>query len=302
MVIGNGLVTYTIQDAKKECESLMKGKELRKAVIPTIDTLTYWISDIGEMFGCQKMATMFLTKPLKIEHRYKSGASIRYSIGGGKQAQAFMQKVMYCTWVLGYWQEDLELETIDGNVYNYQLSNIKLKEKEFPITLHNNLNSLQQTYKSHFLDCAWYALFVSSRIDLETAKDIASNSFYELCSADKRYDNDNFVGLWKMKVKQRTLDYLTYKNRFEDSLYYKEDNGEEKIGKADKEQDIVDWRKHISGNKTRQIIERWLNNDTPTEIAKDMGVTLGTVGSCITRSIQKLKQEYSKDIQIVNTF
>lgn len=303
MVIGNGFITYTKQDAFAQCESLMKGKELRKAVIPTTDTMTYWISDIGEMFGCQKMATMFLTKPLKIEHRYKSGASIRYSIGKGKQAQCFMQNIMYCTWMLGYWQEDLDLQPIDGNAYNYQLSNIKLKEKEFPKRLHDNMYCLQDAYKSFFMNCAWYAIRLYPTLDMDTAKDIASKAFYELCAFDMNYNKDYFVGLWKHRVKERTFDYITYKNRFcDDYLYCKGDSQEERIGKGDKEHDVIDWRKHISGNKTRQIIQKWLNNDTPTEIAKDMGVTLGTVGSCITRSIQKLKQEYSKDIQIVNNF
>jgi len=61
--------------------------------------MTYWLSEAGEIYGCQQYKSFVLTKQLKIEQRYKKGCSIRYAIGDGKQSNAYMQNIMYATFV-----------------------------------------------------------------------------------------------------------------------------------------------------------------------------------------------------------
>ena len=38
--------------------------------LPTIATMTYWLSDRGEVYGCQRMKSMCLTKPIRVESRH----------------------------------------------------------------------------------------------------------------------------------------------------------------------------------------------------------------------------------------
>ena len=128
MVIANGFIIENEREAFEKAKEVAKGNEVRKAVMPTLCTMTYFVSDMGEMFGCQKMKRFCLLKPLKIKSRYSIGCNIRYAVGSGKQKSAYMQYIMYSTFVSGNWDESLQLEPKDGNVFNYQLSNLKVKE------------------------------------------------------------------------------------------------------------------------------------------------------------------------------
>lgn len=298
MVLGNGFISYSSNDVLREIRDISKGKDIRVIPLPTIDTMTYYISDIGEVYGCQKMKNMYLTKPLRIENRYSLGSNFRYVYAKGKQKAVYMQYVMYCTFVLGYWDEDLKLEAIDGNVYNYQLDNIKIKGKKLPIRFLNNMSLLKDVYKSHFNDVAWYSKFIAD-IDFDDCKDIASNAFYEICGWEIDFDCDLFVGLWKNKVRERTLDFIKFNTRFKDVMFG--ENGEELMGECDKERDVIEWRKLLNGTQRKKMYQQWLNGDTPTDIAEDNGVGLSTVSGYITRFNQILRNEYRKDILILNS-
>lgn len=298
MVLGNGFISYSSNDVLREIRDISKGKDIRVIPLPTIDTMTYYVSDIGEVYGCQKLRNMYLTKPLRIENRYSLGSNFRYVYTKGKQKAVYMQYVMYCTFVLGYWDEDLKLEAIDGNVYNYQLDNIKIKGKKLPVTFLNNMSMLKDIYKSHFKDVAWYSKFIAD-IDFEDCKDITSNAFYEICEWGIDFDCDLFVGMWKNKVRERTFDFIKFNTRFKDVMFG--ENGEELMGRYDEEKDIIEWKKLLNGTQRKKMYQQWLNGDTPTDIAEDNGVGLSTVSGYITRFNQILRNEYRKDILILNS-
>lgn len=295
MVIANGFISPNKDAALEEVKKLCKGSEVRVAVMPPLCTMTYFISNIGEMYGCQQMKNFCLTKPLKPEQRYSIGVNIRYAVGGGKQKPAYMQYIMYATYVLGYWNENLQLETKDGNVYNYQLSNIKVKDEDYRLFV-NNMDVLKHVYKSSFLDVSWYAKYVCNDIDFEDAKDIASKAFYELCNIPYQYEPSFFVGLWKNTVRKRVYDYLDYRNRFTDSLWH--EDGEERYGNTDRDVEVADLWWHIRGDKCRQTMKLYAEGETPTEISEQIGSKRASVASCITRTIQHLQGIYARDIAI----
>lgn len=295
MVIANGFISENEETALEEAKKRAKGCDVRVAVMPTLCAMTYFVSDIGEMFGCQQVKNFCLTKPLKLEKRYSIGCNIRYCLGGGKQSNAYMQYIMYSTFVSGVWDEKLVLEAKDGNVYNYQLDNIKVKEEDHSL-MRSNSYMLADVYDKSFLDVARYVRKFAMDIEFQDAKDIASNTFFELCNIPYKYDAENFVGLWKSQVKKRTFDMMDFKTRFSDNLYV--ESGEERYGDVDREVEVADLWWHIRGDKRKQTMKLYSEGLTPTEIAEEMGVTLGTVSSCITRTIQHLQNVYRTDISI----
>lgn len=246
------------------------------------------------MFGCQQMKSFCLTKPLRIEQRYSPGCNIRYSVGEGKQKTAYMQYIMYATFVSGCWDEKLKLAPKDGNPNNYQLDNIEVKEEDLSVFC-NNVCLLQEVYRKEFKNVVWYAKWVSDKIELEDAKDIASNTFYELCHIPFPYDPNNFVGLWKDQSKKRAYDFLNFHHRFEGLTF---DDGEERFGKTDRQVEVADIWRHIRGEKRTKTMQLFCQGETPTEIAEALGTTLGTVSSCITRTVQHLQGIYKNDIAV----
>lgn len=295
MVLANGFISKTKFDIIDELRKRVQGTDIQPIPLPyAVGTMTYYISNIGEVFGSQKYKDFYLTKPLKIENRYKEGCNIRVACGNKKYKNEWLHKLMYWTFVAKEYIEDIQLSFKDNNQYNYQLDNITIATPKFPTILYDNLHKLKDVYKSHFLDVTWYARFISMDISFDDAKDIASNTFFEICEHDYSYNQAYFVGLWKSQVKKRVLDFLNYHNKFCNVVF---DDSEERLHSKDKAIEVLDVTKHLSGNKTRKTIELWLQNETPTDIAKLMNCSLSTVSSCITRNIQKLKQIYKKDIE-----
>ena len=294
MIIANGFITDNEQQAFEEANKRIKGKELRRAVMPPLCSMTYFISDIGEMFGCQQMKNFCITKPLKIARRYSPGCNMRYSVGDSKQKNAYMQYIMYSTFVTGEWNEDLKLAPKAGNAYNYQLDNIRPKQEDHS-TFSQNMELLQSVYRSHFLDVAWYVRLVSGEVAFEDAKDIAANSFYELCNTPYDYRPDCFVGLWKNQCRKRTLDLLHFRTRFSDMFY---EDGEERFGQQDRHVEVADIWGCIRGEKRRAYLRLWSEGETNVEIAERTGASYGTVSSEIYRAIKELKMFYQKDIVV----
>ncbi len=299
MVLANGFISKTKFDVIDELRKRINGRDIQPIPLPyTVETMTYYISDIGEVFGFQKYKDFYLTKPLKIKKRYKTGCHIRIALGHQKAKQEWMQNLMYWTWIAKEYLEDIQINFKDNDHYNYQLNNIQLATPKSPTILKGNMEMFKNEYNSHFLDVAWYARAVDKDISLDDAKDIASAAFYELCKKDYPYRLGYFIGLWKVKVRQRALDFSNYKKRFYDVEL---DDNKERFIAMDNVIDIVDFTKHISGNKARKTIELWLQGETTTEIAKLMGCSSETTKSCISRNIKKLKQIYKKDIEICKT-
>ena len=295
MVLANGFISKTKFDVIEELRKRVKGKDIQPIPLPyAVETMTYYVSDIGEAFGSQKYKDFYLTKPLKIENRYKEGCNIRVACGNKKYKNEWLHKLMYWTWVVKEYIEDIQIEFKDNNQYNYQLSNIQLATPKLSTTLLDNMEQLKDVYKSHFLNVAWYVRFISMDISLDDAKDIASNTFYEICKHEYPYTQEYFVGLWKSQVRKRVFDFIDSRNRFCDVCF---DDGEERLRTYDKAVDVIDYKKYLNGNKTRRIIEMWLQNERPSDIANIMGCSLSTVSSCITRSIQRLQQIYKKNIE-----
>ena len=79
MIIANGFITETPSQAFMQVCERCEGYEVRTAPLPTVGTMTYWLSAKGDVYGCQRMKTMCLTKPVRVESRYRKGCHIRYS-------------------------------------------------------------------------------------------------------------------------------------------------------------------------------------------------------------------------------
>lgn len=298
MVIANGFISQTKLEVMGELLRKIKGKKIQQIPLPyVVETMTYYISDIGEVFSSQKYKDFYLTKPLKIEKRYNSGCNIRVALGKRKYKNELLQNLMYWTWIAKDYIEDIEIVFKDNNQYNYKLDNLLLKMNLFQ-TLHDNLYLLQDVYKLYFIAVVRDVCYFFDDVSLDDAKDIASDSFIELCNKNYAYKSDYFVGLWILKARQRGLDLIKYRSRFDDVIF--NDKGEENIKSENKFiVEDIDYRKYIKGNQCKKIIELYLQNEKPIDIAKYIGCTPGTVSSHITRSIQKLRKIFEKDIFIL---
>lgn len=146
MVLANGFITTDRQTALQQLIEQKRGHDCNSDVMPLFCSMTYFISDIGEVYGCQLLRNICLTKPIKIERRYSKGCSIRYSTSPKHQANAYMQYIMYATFVTRQWDDTLQLEPIDGNTYNYRLDNIRVKDERADV-FYTNLYDSERAFE-----------------------------------------------------------------------------------------------------------------------------------------------------------
>lgn len=293
MVLANGFISKDEQEVINELNNMIKGSCISPIPLPyKADTMTYYISNIGECFGSQKYENFYLTKPLKIEKRYKKGCHIRIACGNKIYKNEYIQNLMYYTFITKQYVENITLSFLDNNQYNYQLDNICIKQNNGNEIERKNIELLCDAYKRYFSNVVWYVKFIYNQISFEDAKDIVSDTFFEICQTPYNYDKDYFIGLWKSQVKKRALDFILYNSKFENLCDLTE------IPYSQEILSCIDYKKIIKGNKTLKIFELWLQNESNDEIAKIMGVSPSSIRCCITRSLQKLKKTYQKDILI----
>ena len=295
MLLANGFITETPSQAYLQVCDRCDGHEVRTTPLPTVETMTYWLSDRGDVYGCQRMKSMCLTKPIRVESRYKKGCSIRYSVGRGDQAQAFMQNVMYSTFVSGQWEADMEFTFRDGNPYNFLLPNIEPKRPAVSPVLIENMEALQGIYRSCHNEVAWY-IRKAHDIPLDDCKDIASDTFFYLCTF-RPYRPDHFIGIWKQTANHRAIDWQKKHVRQCEGLYW-EGTTEERFGQPDRHVEVADIWGCIRGEKRRAYLRLWSEGETNVEIAERTGASYGTVSSEICRAIKELKMFYQKDIAV----
>ena len=293
MVLANGFISKDEQEVINELNNMIEGSCISPIPLPyKADIMTYYISNIGEIFGSQKYKNFYLTKPLKIEKRYKKGCHIRIACGNKIYKNEYIQNLMYYTFIAKQYVENITLSFLDNNQYNYQLDNIYIKQDNGNEIERKNIELLCDAYKQYFSNVVWYVKFIDNKISFEDAKDIVSDTFFEICKTPYNYDKDYFIGLWKTQVKKRALDFILYNSKFENLCDLTEIPYSQEIFSC------IYYKKYIKGDKTLKIFELWLQNESNNEIAKIMSISPSTVRCYITRSLQKLKKAYQKDILI----
>lgn len=292
MVISNGFISLTKTEAYREVCRRCSSRVL-PVPLPTIDTMTYWLSEDGEIYGCQQYKSFVLTKQLKIERRYKRGCSIRYAIGDSKQSNAYMQNIMYATFVSHEYIETQNFEFKDNNQYNYHLSNITPKKAHVTPSEYNNLHELKDVYKKNFNKVVRRINLRYTTLSEEDCKDIASEAFYYLCKC-RRYKPSYFLGIWIHIALRRAIDFLHIHARHYTLLDndIDEDNFDwwHDIDNIDKEK-IFDT---IKSERARYIIQRYIEGYTIQEIATDTQMASSSVSCSLSRSIKKLRDIYAR--------
>ena len=295
MVIGNGFFSDTESDALKEMKN-RSGCEVKRCVFPTIGNILYFISTKGDIYGMQTIQGKRLTRTRTVQ-KNKGGITARLSSAPHKESWYPLQVLTYCTFTLNEWKPDVQLEFKNGNPYDVRPDNLQPKEKYIPPEWKDAMTNRQEAYRKEYSRvCYSTAFFVD--VSLEDAKDIVSQTFIELCTTGNNPSiktTEDFIGLWFKLSKMRAIDfYHHYGKRFNADCY---DVMLEIRGKRDKPYELDLF--HLQpGEKRSTYLRMWTEGNTPTEIAKVCGCSLGTVSSSLTRSIQFLQRYFKREKEL----
>lgn len=295
MVIGNGFFSDNREAALLEMQERSQC-EVRHLPYPTVGNITYYIGYTGDLYGQQMVQGRPLTRQRK-HQKYTIGYTARLSSAPHKEANFHLQVLTWSAFVLNRWNPDVDLEFKNGNCYDVRPSNLQERRPVIPAEWAETMERRKDIYRSHFLDVCWSVNYVTGQT-LDDCKDAAQDAFVYLCCEGymgHQRETQEFIGLWKRVARFRAIDRLKHvRDRqvygaADDLPSHHMHNGYE-----------FDWFKAQPGEKRQRYLRMWIDGARPTEIARECGVTLGTVGSGLTRSMQFMRKYFKHEIEIWN--
>ena len=160
---------------------LKSGCRVWPCVFPSMCPTSYFISEHGELYGCRYHNQLhkfigYSIKPIK-ERKY---LAYDMNIRKGVNHRAIgAERLIYCTFVLGEWDDDIEIGFRDGDPYNMTLEN--LGEKKDPLTpeVAERMYDWTDKYKRWFTYVASVVRY-ACWLEMEDAIDIAQEAFLDL--------------------------------------------------------------------------------------------------------------------------
>lgn len=294
MVIGNGFFSENREAALAEMTERSKC-EVKHLPYPTVGNITYYISYVGDLYGQQMIQGRPLTRQGK-HQKYSNGYTARLSERPHHQVGFKLQVLTWSAFVLNQWNPDVDLEFKNGNVYDVRPCNLQERVETIPTEWAATMERRKDMYVSKFLNVAWSVNYVTG-LPLEDCKDAAQDAFIYLCCEGykgKQRETDEFIGLWIRLARFRAIDRIKHVNDRQvyglaDYLPSKKRTGYE-----------FDWFKLQPGEKRQRYLRMFFEGNRPTEIAEACGVSLGTVSSSVTRSMQYYQRYFKHEIELWN--
>ena len=276
----------------------LAGCEVRKCVYPVRGERVYYISTSGQLFGLIRDERNHVFIGYTINARILNKDKERPTPGvwygvkhylTGKDTVVKAERMVYNTFVLGRWDEEVKVQFKDGDKYNVSIDNLEEPHETFDPKWAVNMSYYTQIYRREFNRVVDYVEWFC-KIREDEAQDCVQDTFMWLTSADRELPS-YFVGAWMFWSKINGMNYIRNNARMM-SLEDWDGCG------CDKPIDI-DVLGMVKNNKHRDILLMKLHGYTEREIAEKYGYTAGTVHVTVQRVIANLRSEFIKDFKVL---
>lgn len=285
----------TYKDAEKFLKCICKGEDIR--VIPLnyiLKSTIYYISDIGEVFSCRKLNSHYKISSISLLNKDSKGFKVGIYVSKNIRKIFRIENIIYWTFKLGYCDTSIQIGFKDGNVYNYNLVNLYIKDNEIK-EYRNNIYRYSKLYDKEFWNVCCKVKSYSKNYNYEDCQDAVSNTFLEICNRHvaKDYSAKDFMGNWINTAKLRLLDrYRSIKNL--NSLSKREYS----IGEFDKSIDVTDIWECLKEGKAKTYLRMWCDGMSVSDIANEFNCKPTTISCSISHTCQKIKKYHLKEIQM----
>lgn len=298
--IGQDAFLADTEEKAQQIMELKSGCRVRPCVFPSMCPTTYFISEHGELYGCRyhKQLHKFTGYSiLPVKKRTYTTYSMQVRKGShAKPVNA--ERLIYCTFVLGEWNEDVEIFFKDGDRFNMTLEN--LGEKQDPLTheVAERMYDWTVLYKKHFDYVAQLVAF-NYNLDYEDARDITQEAFFSLMIRYNWRKDGDFVSLWVFRARELCNDYRKREDR---QLSFFTDGFDHDTMAAVRDKVYeVDLLSPIVGD-SRKIVELKMQDVSEAEIAEELGIEVKAVSILFHRAKIKLRKYWGKDPELVKIY
>ena len=274
------------------------GCEVRKCVYPVRSERVYCVSTSGQLFGLvrdeSKHVFIGYTINVRIKHKDRPTPGVWYGVKHyltGKDTVVRAEKLVYNTFVLGKWDEEVKVQFKDGDEYHVSLDNLEEPHETFDPRWTENMSQYTQVYRREFNQVVKYVSWIC-KIREEEAQDCVQDTFMWLTSAE-RYMPSYFIGSWVFWSKVNAMHIVRYRVRMcalEDCTGGTYDSPVE-----------IDILGMIKNAKHRDILQMKLQGYSEKEIAYKYDTTPGTIRNTTLRVIRNLRANFVKDFNALGT-
>lgn len=274
------------------------GCEVRKCVYPVRCERVYCISTSGQLFGLirdeRKHVFIGYTINVRILNKNKEQPTpgVWYGVKHyltGKDTVVKSERLVYNTFALGRWDEEVKVQFKDGDQLHVSLDNLEEPHETFDPKWAVNMSYYTQIYLREFNRVVDYVEWFC-KIREDEAQDCVQDTFMWLTSADRELPI-YFVGAWMFWSKINGMNYIRNNARMM-SL-------EDWDGCIDDKPIDIDVLGMVKDNKHRDMLLMKLHGYTEREIAEKHGTTAGTVHVTMTRVITNLRTSFLKDFNVL---
>lgn len=266
-------------------------RDVRLTVFPHNGWTAYYISEDARCFGIKwlRLTDKYCCYELSYTtDKYKPNLMPQFLLRPecGQQVKVRADRMVYCTFVLGEWQSDIQPKYRDGDRNNCKLENLYLESdlvRDFA-PIRERMAQYQELYKVNFMMVARYIAYCCKDIEFEDAKDAAQEAFLWLSGKDYEFN----LGHWMKYGKYLGFKHIRKENV--DNIDYvpigRYDNGYE-----------IDVTAFVTNSTAKKYLELYLEGYEQHEIMRMLGVQQGLLSYHIRHSRKIIKEQLSQDVK-----
>ena len=232
----------------------------------------------------------------ELAHRLHNGRTPFYELQttSGKHHGINIERLVYCTFVLGEYKEGLKVEFKDGNPRNYDVSNLRVKNllnEDAARRMFGYVSIYEKDFNRVVSYIAWYL-----NIEKEDAQDVAQDAFLDMLARKQEQKARNFTTLWIGRAVDFGINLWRKRTRFQ-SIDYLE--SEPVIEDVPFGLDVL----NVLGNTNyRKCLDIQLQGASMKEIQEETGLSVGSVGQALSKAKSKVRNYLKTDKELMKIY
>lgn len=290
----------TAEESIQEMEK-RSGCRVAQIVYPYVCSNDYYISEFGDMYSLHYerwVNKRWCVERIVQKTKPTANAGISINFTTNKHfVQVKAEKLVYCTFVLGSWDDDIELDFKDGNPKNVHLDNLAERGEYLTEESAAMMAKYADVYAKNFDYVMKYIRFFAD-IDTEDAEDLTSKAFIYLCSREKKEIIGDFVALWIYYAKKKAQSFWLWRCK-------------PRVGKLDEMEWLIKKNDTPFGLNILEVLpdERWkialrqqAEGYSQEETAQELGMSVGSVRNFRKAAKDYMRQYLSTDQEIMKIY
>lgn len=282
------------------CMEQESGRKMYPCVYPSRIGHDYYISKDGVMYASRwytESRIWMVYKINAVESPFLRNKDMVYTLASPTDIEeVLMQKLVYCTFALGEWDNNVSVLFKDGNRQNCNIDNLYPKESDGLTEQHADMmRRFLPDYNKNFASIMNYIQYYY-RLTKEEAQDCTEDAFLKMIGRTHDIDLDHFVGYWINMARKMSLKYVNLRIRKLDL-----EDVTPTYGLYDHPISI-DLLRILTDNSQRDIMELKSDGYTDLQIGEMIGMTKDMVWKRRKKAQKTLRNYLKTDKEIMKIY